>query len=144
MEFDHRAVIARGVRYDNRFLENNYWRMSLLLVTGVFMGYTLQPVPKWLSHLFDTSNLLKFCVLFLAGSIAVYPLNPKKMVWVTIGSLVTLMLFDMARKYDQYLDKQATAKKKEVSQEQQQQPMWLAEQIAAAEASGDVGGSGSQ
>ena len=40
----------------NESMVNNYVRMFIMLICGVFIGYTLQPVPQWLSDLFDTSN----------------------------------------------------------------------------------------
>ena len=100
------VVIEKSVGFNNEFLRNDYLRIALLLVTGVFMGYTLQPVPKWLNKLFDTSHTLKFFVLFIAGCIAVYPVNKSNILWVGLGSALTLGLFQAARKYDEYLEEQ--------------------------------------
>ena len=98
-------VIEKSVGFNNNFLQNDYLRIALLLITGVFMGYTLQPVPKWLNKLFDTSHTLKFFVLFIAGCIAVYPVTKTNVVWVGLGSVLTLLLFHIARKYDEHLEK---------------------------------------
>jgi hypothetical protein len=81
------SIINLFVENTNSILSNNYLRVLLLLITGVYMGYTLQPVPKWLSNLFDTSVFFKFAVLFIAGSIALYPLNDKSFMWVIVGTL---------------------------------------------------------
>ena len=85
------------VNLTNNILNNDLLRTLLLLVSGVGMGYTLQPVPKWLNTLFDTSNILKFFILFIAGSIACYPLDNKKFSLVVICSICTLVLFHMFR-----------------------------------------------
>ncbi len=91
------------VKSTNNILSNDYLRVLLLLITGVFMGYTLQPVPKWLNKMFDTSILLKFIVLFIAGSISLYPLNNNSLMWITIGSILTLVLFQYMRKMDEFV-----------------------------------------
>lgn len=104
------VVIEKSVGFNNEFLRNDYLRIALLLVTGVFMGYTLQPVPKWLNKMFDTSHTLKFFVLFIAGCIAVYPVNKSNIIWVGLGSAITLGLFHAARKYDEYLENQEQKK----------------------------------
>ena len=98
------TVIDTIILKQNRFLENNYLRMILLLVSGVFMGYTLQPVPKWLNNLFDTSNVLKFLVLFVSGAIAVYPLTQENIIIVTLCSVIVLFIFQMARNHDKKLE----------------------------------------
>ncbi len=98
------SLIEKSVSINNDFLQNNYLRISLLLITGVFMGYTLQPVPKWLNNMFDTSNTLKFSVLFIAGCIAVYPLNKSNIIWVALGSIITLYVFHLFRVYDKKLE----------------------------------------
>ena len=104
MEQISNDVIEKSVEINNKFLQNNYLRITLLLITGVFMGYTLQPVPKWLNKLFDTSQILKFFVLFIAGCIAVYPINKNNIIWVGLSSALTLVLFQLAREYDKYLE----------------------------------------
>ena len=97
-------VIEKSVEFNYKFLQNDYLRITLLLVTGVFIGYTLQPVPKWLNKLFNTSQIFKFFVLFIAGCIAVYPINKNNIIWVGFASTLTIVLFQLARKYDKYLD----------------------------------------
>lgn len=96
-------IIDKSVNLTNNFLQNNYLRTILLLVTGVYMGYTLKPVPKWLNKLFDTSHLIKFLVLFIAGCISVYPLNKTNITWVFISSVLTLFIFQCARYLDRYI-----------------------------------------
>ena len=83
----------------NNTFANNYLRMLIMLLCGVFIGYTLQPVPQWLSHLFDTSNFFKFIVLFLAGLTAVYPLDQNEIYDIILGSLTVLLIFNLLRRF---------------------------------------------
>jgi hypothetical protein len=115
MEKLHDVIIDNSVVFNNEFLRRDYLRITLLLVTGVFMGYTLQPVPKWLNKMFDTSHILKFFVLFIAGCIAVYPVNKSNIIWVALGSALTLGIFYAARQYDKYLDKEEENKNKKTN-----------------------------
>ncbi len=84
----------------NNILSYNYIRIFLLIISGVFIGYTLQPVPTWLNNLFNTSIILKFLVLFIVGIVAVYPVNENNILWVFIGSVCTLYIFHLFRLYD--------------------------------------------
>ncbi len=93
-------IIISSVEYVNILLKNDYLRMLILIVCSVFIGYTLQPVPKWLNNLFDTSNIFKFFILFMVGATTVYPLNKYNIIWITFGSVGCLFLFHLARLYD--------------------------------------------
>jgi len=93
-------MISSIVNINNKIFKNNYLRMVLLLISSVFMGYTLQPVPKWLNNLFDTSNILKFFILFISGSLVVYPLNEENIIYVTLCSILVLIIFNIARNYE--------------------------------------------
>lgn len=97
-------IIDKSVNLNNHFFKNDYFRTFLLLISGVFMGYTLQPVPKWLNKLFDTSPLIKFLVLFISGCISVYPLNKNNIILVFVGSVLTLIFFQCARYLDIYIE----------------------------------------
>jgi hypothetical protein len=97
------TIINKIVIFNNFILHNDYLRTILLLVTSVFMGYVLQPVPKWLNNLFNTSNILKFFILFITGSIVIYPLNKYNIYHVIVSSILVLVLFHSARQYDEYL-----------------------------------------
>lgn len=84
----------------NSSLSNNYLRMFLMLTCGVFAGYTLQPVPKWLNNIFDTSHLLKFLILFFGGVTAVYPLDGNELFLVFVSSVSILFVFELLRQFD--------------------------------------------
>ena len=45
---------------NNFIYQNNSIRMMLFIISGVFLGYTLEPVPKTLEKLFKTSIIFKF------------------------------------------------------------------------------------
>ncbi len=97
-------MLSSIIDINNKIFKNNYLRMILLLISSVFMGYTLQPVPKWLNNLFDTSNILKFFILFISGTLAVYPLNNENIIYVTICSILVLVIFNVSRKYEKKLE----------------------------------------
>ena len=99
-------VVDRVIDAQNVLLTNNYLRILIMIVTGVFMGYTLQPVPKWLNNLFDTSHVFKFLIIFFAGLVAVYPINKQNIMWVSLCSVATLLLFHLFRKYQERLEKE--------------------------------------
>lgn len=97
-------MLSSIIDINNKIFKNNYLRMILLLISSVFMGYTLQPVPKWLNNLFDTSNILKFFVLFISGSLVVYPLNEDNIIYVTLCSILVLIIFNISRNYERKLE----------------------------------------
>jgi hypothetical protein len=97
-------MLSSIININNKVFKNNYLRMILLLISSVFMGYTLQPVPKWLNNLFDTSNILKFFILFISGTLAVYPLNNENIIYVTVCSILVLVIFNVSRKYEKKLE----------------------------------------
>lgn len=89
----------------NSLVSNDYIRMVLFLITGVFMGYTLQPVPEWINTLFKDSQVFKAIILLTIGIIAGYPLESTgKLLVIVIGVVVTLFLFEYARKYKPTVD----------------------------------------
>jgi len=80
-------------------------RILLLLITTVLVGYTLQPIPKWLDKLFNTSIFFKFIILFIIGLISVYPITPFNLIIVFMFSIVVLVLFSISRYVDVYIEK---------------------------------------
>lgn len=93
------------VNYTNMLFQNDTLRTTLLIMTSVFIGYTLQPVPKWLNNLFDTSHVFKFIIMMIVGITALYPLDATKLINIIIGSIIVLVLFEASRKYDSKLNK---------------------------------------
>ena len=72
-----------------------------MLITGIAMGYTLQPVPKSINALFDDSMLFRTVMLSLAGIFALSDnLNASLIIFIIICSVGIQLLFDAIRKYD--------------------------------------------
>ena len=84
----------------NNILSIDFIRILLLLLTSVYIGYTLQPVPETLNNLFNNSNLFKFLILFICGSTSLYPLDDQKIMYIFISSIIILLLFNYLRNLD--------------------------------------------
>lgn len=123
------VVVNKSIEFQNKLLNNDYFRVFFLILVGVFAGYTLQPVPKWLNNLFDKSEIFKFLVLFMVGSVAVHPINKSKAVKITLGAIIVLGLFYLARVFDGYLDN----KKKQVEEKKQDEEKKQAEEKKSSE-----------
>lgn len=80
-------------------------RIFAMIIASVMIGYTLQPVPKWLNKLFDTSNVFKFIIIFTTISIVFFPLSPRKLLYCIIFTITTLAIFGLSRKIDIILEK---------------------------------------
>ncbi len=93
-------MLKQFADFVNILLANIYLRSLLFMLSGVFMGYTLQPVPEWVNHLFNTSQILKFCVLFLTIVATFYPMDPTEMAISFVCCALTLILFQIARRKD--------------------------------------------
>lgn len=81
----------------NTSLQSVYVRGFIFMLAGVYMGYTLQPVPEWLNDLFNTSNPFKFVILFFTSIAATYPLNNESVMVALVSSFVVLTLFEVMR-----------------------------------------------
>jgi hypothetical protein len=89
---------------NNRF-SNDFFKLFSLLFIGIFAGYTLQPVPKWLNNLFINSNIFKFVIIFIVGINSVYPINKDKITNVFISSIIILVIFSLFRYIDELYQK---------------------------------------
>lgn len=103
----------------NWILRNDFIRIFLLIALNVAIGYTFQPVPKWVNNLFDTSTLFKFVIMFVLGCVSVYPLNATNLLWVLVCTVVVLLFMAGLRK----LDKKEAEIKTEVSAEPKKEPV---------------------
>jgi Kef-type K+ transport system membrane component KefB len=81
----------------NNVFSNKELRMFVLVLTGIFAGYTLQRVPKWLNDMFNDSELFKFVVIFFIFVCAYYPLEEKDIMSMGAMSAGILVLFNLAR-----------------------------------------------
>lgn len=94
------TIVDKIVQLNNNILSNNYFRTLMIILTGVFIGYTLNPIPKWLNTIFDTSYIFRFLILFYTGVLALYPLTKDNIKWITTGSIVCMYLFKLFRSYE--------------------------------------------
>jgi len=97
------------VKTVNTTFSNDFFKLFSLLLTGIFAGYTLQPVPIWLNNLFNNSNIFKFAIIFIIGITSVYPINKDKIANIFISSVIILAIFSLFR----YIDEQYQKKIKE-------------------------------
>ena len=81
----------------NFLFKNDTVRTIIFIITSVWIGYTLQPVPQWVTHTFDKSNVIKFIIMLLVGIVAFYPLDETEVKNIIIGSAVTMALFAYLR-----------------------------------------------
>ncbi len=82
----------------NYIFSNSLTRTCLLFLSGMFIGYVLQPVPKWLNNLFTTSQIFKFFVLVTVGIVASYPVNKLELTNIVLGSIIVLVILQVMRK----------------------------------------------
>ena len=97
-------MLDLAVDFINKVLSNDLLRTIEIVITGIFAGYILQPVPRWLNSYFDTSTPFKFIILLLIGLGVSYPVTPDSLVNVVLTSIAILVAFALARRYDSYLN----------------------------------------
>lgn len=81
----------------NDILKIDLIKIFLLLLTGVYAGYTLQPVPAVLEKMFNESVPFKYAILFIITTIALHPLDDKKLGISLIMPAIILFLFASLR-----------------------------------------------
>jgi hypothetical protein len=88
----------------NKLLDSKIIKAFLLVLTGIFAGYTLQRVPTWLNKLFYESNIFKFIIIFLILSISDHLsdhlIEGKDIIYITGLSIFILVLFHIFRTFD--------------------------------------------
>jgi hypothetical protein len=82
----------------NNVFSNDLIRYATIMLTGVYAGYTLQPVPRFLNDLFDNSTLFKLIILLFIGFSNFHPLDSTKVQYIVISSVAILILFSHMRK----------------------------------------------
>jgi len=86
-----------SVNIVNNTLQNVYLRYFIFILSGIFLGYTLQPVPLWINHLFNTSNIFKFFIIFFSTISIFYPMDPNEMTITFVMTFCMLILFTILR-----------------------------------------------
>jgi len=84
----------------NYLFKSDRLRLSLLLIISIFLGYTLQPVPKLLNKIFNNSMTFKFLIIFMLGLLTVYPLDINELYIIFYSTIAILLIFELLRLYD--------------------------------------------
>lgn len=82
----------------NKILDNTLIKTFLIILTGIYAGYTLQPVPKWLNNLFDNNLIFKFIIILIIGLTILHPIDMNKLIIIIICTILILGLFEYFRK----------------------------------------------
>jgi hypothetical protein len=81
----------------NALFKNDEFRTFIFIITSIWLGYTLQPVPDWLNQVFDTSNIVKFLIIFAVGATSFYPLDNREVRNLFVGTIVVMFIFHLMR-----------------------------------------------
>ena len=90
----------------NNLFDHHFIKYFIIILTSVYAGYTLQPVPAWINYLFDNSHVFKFMILFLIGLSNFTPFKNNDQIYqLAIVCLTILIIFYFYRKLDPYFCK---------------------------------------
>ena len=84
----------------NKMLEIKGVKPFLILFTGIFLGYVLQPIPKWFNDLVTKSHVFKFTILFIIALLMLHPVDNEKLSIAIVASVVILALLHTMRSFD--------------------------------------------
>lgn len=84
----------------NFFFGNEFVRMFAFVLSSILAGYVLQPVPKWINNLFDTSHIFKFFILIFIGLGMSSQITLNNLVIILITATAISVLFEFMRYYD--------------------------------------------
>lgn len=93
-------MLDKTIDIVNDTLGNRHINIFLMLISGIFLGYTLQPIPKWLNKQFNTNYLLKYIIICTVGLTSLHPITRENFISVMIISFAILIMFDLMRKFD--------------------------------------------
>ncbi len=98
-------MIDKVIDSINVILSNKQMYAFFMLLSGIFLGYTLQPVPDWLNNIFNTSQLFKYIVIIIVGLTVAYPIDKTEFTAIIIMAAIILVMFKLMRiKIEKYLD----------------------------------------
>jgi hypothetical protein len=89
----------KTVSFINNLFQNAYARVVLVVITTVLASYTIRPVPKVLTHLFNTSRVFKAVIVFLLAVLLFYPLDKTEFLISVITALIVDFGSEYLRKY---------------------------------------------
>ena len=91
-------------KYFDFALKDDRMNIALTLFSGVLLGYSLEPVPKFAAHLFKTSFLTRTLILIVVGIVTfARPLTQNELITIIISSIAIQLLYSALRKYDDQL-----------------------------------------
>jgi len=96
-------ILAYVANILNLILSNSWTRALLFVVSTVFIGYTLQPIPDSLNRLFNTSTLFKFGVIVVCLACTAWPMSDNDILMILVISALTLYVFELMRTGTKYL-----------------------------------------
>ena len=86
--------------------KNNFVNALLLILTGVFAGYTLEPVPSKFREWFSKNPYTKWLTLFMIGLLFTVDfdnqddyVSAKYLLIIALSATVILILFELLRYY---------------------------------------------
>ena len=83
--------------FENRIRGNDYIKFIVTILTGILMGYTLQPIPLVLEYYLN-NKIVQFIILFAAGLIIIEkPLNHCNIINNAMICTIILIIFDLLR-----------------------------------------------
>lgn len=86
----------------NLILDNLLFKTFLVILTTIYIGYVLQPIPKWLNNLFDTNDIFKFIIIMLVVLTSLHPIDNNKLIVSVVIPIIILYLFKYFRTIDKY------------------------------------------
>ena len=90
-------VFLEGLNY---VFGNKFVRMFIAILTSIWAGYILQPVPAWLNNVFNTSHAFKFVVLVFIGLAMSDPITLDSLATTLLTATAISVVFAFMRHYD--------------------------------------------
>lgn len=75
-------------------------KLAAGIAFGILLGYTLQPVPKWMNRIFDNSQIAKFLILMAVGFTMLPSLSTTNVAYLAVICASVLALMHVARTMD--------------------------------------------
>jgi hypothetical protein len=99
MNLDFLNVFDRMTEGINYVTNTKYISLFIFMLSFVYAGYTLYPVPSKMNKMFNRSLLLKYVVLLVIAIYISQPLTSEKLQICLIVSVLVLLLFEVLRNF---------------------------------------------
>lgn len=95
------ATVTKLINPFNAIVGNKFINVFGTISASVLAGYCLQPVPKRLNHVFNTSLFARFVILLTVGVMAYHPVNGQNLAFIIISILIIQLSLEVWRyKYE--------------------------------------------